>query len=593
MSQAGSEAGSDTSHDLTAAWATAILTRLAAYGVRDLCIAPGSRSAPLALAAGRMQDAESAEPGPHFTLHTHFDERGLAFYALGLCRQRQRPVAIVTTSGTALPNLYPALVEARYSYLPLIALTADRPPELLDCGANQAITQPGLFAPHVRAEVSLPPPDLHLSPGWLALRLDAVLRRGCDPQAPGPVHINVQLREPLYGGGESAAVWLAQPTAPAPAPLATPVGSGCGVEGNEGEPVALQPPLLFVAGALKESEAAAVLACAEAAAIPILADIGSQLRLTDHRCVIGGGELLLATAAGREAFSGVRQVFQFGGRLTGKRIAQWLTQHTAEHYLVSPYTDIHDPAWRAQPLYSDIAAFCQTLQPPQQAPLPGLAAARTTQDRCLSQALTATAPPNGELDELSAVATTVAELPEQMALFPGNSLAIRICDLLAPAVSGQPCITQRGASGIDGLIATAAGHAFYHSPGVTAILGDLSVLHDLNSLELAAAVPHPLVLIVLNNDGGGIFDWLPARTHPAVQRQLFRMPHGRDFAHAAAQFALPYRRCSDVATLQAVYREACAHPGASLLEVPCAPQQASERLTELLRRLAEVEGGGC
>ncbi|MBE0489914.1 MAG: 2-succinyl-5-enolpyruvyl-6-hydroxy-3-cyclohexene-1-carboxylic-acid synthase, partial [Halomonas sp.] len=175
-------------------WATLILARLHDHGVRDICIAPGSRSAPLALAAARLADHRD-----DLALHTHFDERGLGFLALGLTRASGRPTVLITTSGTAVPNLHPALVEAFQTHQPLVALTADRPPELIHCGANQAIEQPGLFALHVRSQLDLPPPDKAVSANWLVRQLDHCLQAlsGTDR---GPIHINAPFRDPLYGG---------------------------------------------------------------------------------------------------------------------------------------------------------------------------------------------------------------------------------------------------------------------------------------------------------------------------------------------------------------------------------------------------------
>ncbi|MCG5530858.1 2-succinyl-5-enolpyruvyl-6-hydroxy-3-cyclohexene-1-carboxylic-acid synthase [Halorhodospira halochloris] len=570
-------------YDLNAAWADSIVNRLLAHDVRDVCIAPGSRSAPLALAAGRMSKAE-----PRLRIHTHFDERGLAFYALGLSRQTGRPCAVITTSGTAVPNLYPALTEARHSYLPLIALTADRPPELLNCGANQAIDQVELFAPQARASLNLPPPDDRLGPLWLARRIDSALERARDPADGGPVHINVQFREPLYGGGEAIDehAWQQQLPSPAPRPAAAP---------HHDPQVEIRPPLLFVAGSLDDEQAQAVLNCAERASIPILADISSQLRLLEHPCVIGGSELLLATTCGREALNAAHQIWQFGGRLTGKRIAQWLTYTNAEHYLVSPRNDYLDPAWRAKPIQADIVSFCASIEPPEQPPIANL-------DKAIGQVRGITLPrlskaekvpsegSTGEdqesgFDELVASHIIATELPKKMALFPGNSLAIRLFDLLATPRHGNTCITQRGASGIDGLIATAAGHAARHPAGVTLVIGDLSALHDLNSLALAAAAEHPLAIVVLNNDGGGIFDMLPARGQGESHKQLFRMPHGFSFEHAAAQFRLPYHLCADANRLRQAYRKACQTPGATVIEVACPPQQGCDRLGELMRSL--------
>ncbi|MFW6379944.1 MAG: 2-succinyl-5-enolpyruvyl-6-hydroxy-3-cyclohexene-1-carboxylic-acid synthase [Halorhodospira sp.] len=546
-----------------ATWAGALLDRLYEHGVRDLCLAPGSRSAPLALAAARRADSSGV-----MTVHTHYDERGLGFFALGLIRATGRPVAVITTSGTAVPNLHPAMAEAWQSCLPLIAVTADRPPELHDCGANQAIPQEGVFSPHVRTSLNLPAPEAGLSTAWLAGRLDSALAAATAHTDPSPIHLNVPFREPLYGGCEETAdnVPALPRYAGPPAPVTLPAPT---------------PPLLLVAGQLAEDEAEAALAAAEKTGIPILADLGSQLRLRQHPCVIDSPELLLATPTGRAACAKARQVIQLGGRLTGKRLPAWLAAHAPRRWLVSRHRAYLDPDWQATAVQTDIPSLCQSLPRTRQAPLPGLAEA-VARVRERRRALV----PEG-FAEPAAAARLSRLLPTGMTLFAGNSLPVRALDLFAETGSGNRCLTQRGASGIDGLIATAAGHAVRHP--TTLMIGDLSALHDLNSLALFAAAPQPCIAVVLNNDGGGIFDLLPAHHEGEAHRRLFRMPHGLDFAEAAAQFGLPYWRCEDVDGLEAAYTEALAHGGGSVIEAVCPPGRGSAQITALLRALETKE----
>ncbi|ABM61903.1 2-succinyl-5-enolpyruvyl-6-hydroxy-3-cyclohexene-1-carboxylic-acid synthase [Halorhodospira halophila] len=550
--------------DLNATWAGSLLDRLRGHGVHDVCIAPGSRSAPLALAAARRADR-----GDDLTLHTHFDERGLAFYALGLIRASRRPVAVITTSGTAAPNLHPAVAEARQSSLPLVVITADRPPELHHCGANQAMPQEDLFAPLVRAALALPPPEATLCGHWLNRRLDATLAEATGAGATGPIHLNVPLREPLYGGTEHPPVAPPLPPRRAPRAAAPPLGPA-------------EPPQLFVAGGLNPEEAEAVLETAAAGNIPILADPSSQLRLRAHPCILGGAEHLLATAAGRAALGQARQVVQFGGRLTGRRLPAWLTEHAPQRWLITGDDHDLDPDWQATTVQADIATAARALRPAApQPPLPGLTEALTRVAETRSAALA-----NEPFAEPAATERLSRTLPPGMALFAGNSLPIRAVDLFAVAKHGNPCVTQRGVSGIDGLIATAAGFAHHHPDGVTLVIGDLSALHDLNSLALLDQARHTCVVVVLNNDGGGIFDLLPARSEgDDAHRRLFRMPHGYGFSQAAAQFRLPYWQCTDGDSLEAAHREACTRPGGSVIEVACPPGAGSEQMANLFRTL--------
>ncbi|TVQ69089.1 MAG: 2-succinyl-5-enolpyruvyl-6-hydroxy-3-cyclohexene-1-carboxylic-acid synthase [Chromatiaceae bacterium] len=548
------------------AWATLILERLHDHGVRDICIAPGSRSAPLALAAARLADHRD-----DLSLHTHFDERGLGFLALGLARASGRPTTLITTSGTAVPNLHPALVEAFQTHQPLIALTADRPPELIHCGANQAIEQPGLFALHVRAQLNLPPPDTAISAGWLGGELDQCLRvlRGPDR---GPVHINAPFREPLYGTSQLAdfGPWRSDLRTP---PNATPTP----------EVVALprvHAPLALVAGQLDTDEAEAVLELAQRADLPILADIGSQLRLIDHPCIVPYPDLLPASPNGQRRLAGLRQVIQFGGRITSKRLNQWLAGFAGEYWLVSPHSGCLDPERRAIAIQANIPALCQQLAPSPQKDTGLVAAARAFTPRL--EAAT-----RELFSELSVARRLSQEIPQEMALFPGNSLSIRLLDAVAEPGLGQRCVTSRGASGIDGLVATAAGFARRHPGGLTLLLGDLSLLHDLNSLALTQGSPSPLVIIVLNNDGGAIFNLLPAQSQGEHFRPLFQLPHGLGFEQAAAQFRLSYAAPGNLDAFAEAYRAACKRPGATLIELTFPPDRGSRALSGLIQSIRD------
>jgi 2-succinyl-5-enolpyruvyl-6-hydroxy-3-cyclohexene-1-carboxylate synthase len=552
------------------AWAHVLVDRLhRRHRVQDICIAPGSRSAPLALAAARY-----SHDHPELLLHTHFDERGLAFQALGLTKATRRPVAIITTSGTAIANLHPAMIESYEDHRPLIAVSADRPEELHGCGANQTIDQRGLFASHVRGELRLPAPDIAWSAGRLCRELDRVLDRlhGVDA---GPVHINAPFREPLYGTPEEQdfGPWLSdRPDADWGRP-ATPDRTAL---------PEMRGPLLLVAGQLEADEADAVLALARRLRLPIAADIGSQLRLVRDPLVLDGFDWLLASPRGRAALGAVNQVLQFGGRLTGKRLNDWLSAFPGRRWLVSRHSAYLDPDRRAVAIQADIPGFCARLALPAQPDL-GLAATARDLGRRVDAFLA------GEFSELAAARILSEEIPPSMALMAGNSLSIRLMDMFARPRLGNPCVANRGASGIDGLVATAAGFARRHPAGLTLLVGDLSLLHDLNSLALAARSTAPLVIVVLNDDGGGIFNLLPAREQADWFEPLFQLPHGLDFRHAADQFGVHYACAESSADLRATYREGCARNGCTLIELRFPPRQSAALLRELARRLARDE----
>ncbi|MCG5499430.1 2-succinyl-5-enolpyruvyl-6-hydroxy-3-cyclohexene-1-carboxylic-acid synthase [Ectothiorhodospira lacustris] len=549
------------------AWAHLLIDRLYQHGVRDICLAPGSRSAPLSLAAARYRDDH-----PDLGLHTHFDERGLAFLGLGLCKAGQRPVALITTSGTAVPNLHPALVEAFQTHQPLVAVTADRPEELVGCGANQAIVQPGIFQSHTRAALNLPPPDATLSGGWLAQQLDAVLARLRGPDR-GPVHINVPFREPLYGTSDSIdfGPWLADVP---PVEMSPPPHPGFSLH-------RLREPVIFVAGQLDTEEAEAVLALAETASVPILADIGSQLRLREHPCVLAHPDLLLAITHVRRRLKAMHQVVQFGGRITSKRINQWLACFQGQYWLVSPHEDGLDPEHHATQIQASIPEFCNQLRVPPQRGL-GIESLQSQLSEHLE--LTLTYP----FSEPAAARIIADMIPENMLLLPGNSLSIRLLDMVARPGRGNRCITNRGASGIDGLVATAMGLAMGHPAGATLLIGDLSLLHDLNSLALAPRCHHPLIIVVLNNDGGGIFNLLPAAEQKEHFQALFQLPHGLTFRSAAALFGLAYANPDSAAGFEKTYSDACRKGGVTLIELNFPHNQSSRIIKGLISALVEV-----
>ena len=304
--------------NLNSLWSALLLEELWRLGVEHICIAPGSRSAPLTLAAAVH---------PSLQQHVHFDERGLAFYALGLAKSSGKPVAVITTSGTAVPNLYPAIVEARQSGVPLVIITADRPPELIDCGANQAIEQQDIFSGYPGATIRLPTPSLDIPANWLLTSIDQAYARSCRQGL--PLHINCMFREPLYPGkkDEDYSLYLAETTrwieSGSPHTEYELQGDGS----LNASPVSwaefMSGKGLVVVGRLRTSDDInAVLALAQRLSWPVLADIQSQLH--GHPAVIPHSDLFLASRSGRALMCQADRVFQVGGHLISKRLDHFL-----------------------------------------------------------------------------------------------------------------------------------------------------------------------------------------------------------------------------------------------------------------------------
>ncbi|MFV7769994.1 2-succinyl-5-enolpyruvyl-6-hydroxy-3-cyclohexene-1-carboxylic-acid synthase [Shewanella marisflavi] len=553
--------------ELNLLWGSLILEELARLGVQHVCMAPGSRSTPLTLAAAKQSKLKQ---------HLHFDERGLGFLALGLAKASRAPVAIITTSGTAVANLYPAIVEAWLTQVPLIVLSGDRPPELLGCGANQAIVQPAIFADYAK-QVNLPTPDLAIPPQALLTLLDESVAN-----AKRPVHVNCMYREPLYPSSMSADFtqylsplgnWQhsVNPynhyaeakliSSPAPDALARFV-HGKGV---------------IVAGTLAPHEhPEQLIELAQKLGWPLLTDAQSQLR--QHGAAIGNIDQLLLQPKAKALLQAADTVLVFGGRLLSKRLISYLNEQKWKRYWqVLPEQTRLDPSHSAKQIWiSPLANFTQLPWP------------RSSEANWAVQLIEA----NEQLATLfqqqiddaefgeAQVVRAVANQGEQQ-LFIGNSLPVRLYDMFAPITASAPSIyTNRGASGIDGLLATACGIAAHKGQATTLIIGDLSQLHDLNSLALAAKQQGPFVIVILNNDGGNIFNLLPVPDEK-LRSNYYRLAHGLEFGYGAAMFGLPYNRVEDLLSFNEAYRDALAYRGASVIEVCVAQDQASEQIARL------------
>lgn len=543
-------------------WAATILEALTRQGVRHICIAPGSRSTPLTLAA-----AENIA----FTCHSHFDERGLGHLALGLAKSSREPVAIIVTSGTAVANLYPAVIEAGLTGEKLVLLTADRPPELIDCGANQAIRQQGIFASHPAASVNLPRPSQDIPARWLVSTLDSAMGQ---LQA-GALHINCPFAEPLYGvmddtglnwqnalgeWWESDKPWLQEMHA-------------TGVVIQSDWPQWRQKRGVVVAGRMSAAEGIKLAAWAKVQGWPLIGDVLSQTGQP-----LPCADLWLANKAA-DCLRQAEIVIQFGGHLTGKRVLQWQAACQAEEYwLVDASAGRLDPAHhRGRRLVAEIS--CWLDNHPAQSTESWAPELQTLASATLRQAQAQTA----DFGEAQVAQRIGQLLPAEGQLFVGNSLVVRLIDALAQLPAGYPVFGNRGASGIDGLIATAAGVQRASQRPTLAIIGDLSALYDMNSLALLRDASAPLVLLVVNNNGGQIFSMLP--TVAESRERFYTMPQNVNFSHAAAMFGLAYQQPDHWDALQIAVDNAWQHAGTTLIEVIVEPTAGVDCLKQLLVRV--------
>jgi 2-succinyl-5-enolpyruvyl-6-hydroxy-3-cyclohexene-1-carboxylate synthase len=523
---------------------------LARCGLREVVIAPGSRSTPLAMAFSDLEQQGRVR------LHVRIDERSASFTALGLAKMSRRPVAVLCTSGTAAANFHPAVVEADESGVPLLVLTADRPPELRSTGANQVIDQMKLYGSAVRwfCEAGVPERRPGMNAYWRSLACRAwALASGSGGGLAGPVHLNLPFREPLTPELTGSAGEQDWPDSldgrPDDSPWTRFHGSmGPGGTGGGQPPVAGGlggvPPVeintvekgVLVCGNGDDEAAVAELAgLAEQAGWPVLAEPSSGARhgpnaLSAYQYLLATPEFVAAhrpdvlVSAGRPGLSRAQLAFLGGpaGRhvVIGPGPGRW----------ADPQRAATDVAARIR-LGGFPAGTTAWLEEWRRAD----DAARRAVDRVLDQ--------DDRLTEPRLARDLVQGLPEDSLLWAGSSMPVRDLDCHGAPRADLRILASRGASGIDGTVSAAIGAALAYSGPAFALIGDLAFLHDAPGLALGPDEPRPdLCLIVVNNDGGGIFSALEQAAFGRSFERLFATPHGAGLDHLAAAFGLPYQR---------------------------------------------------
>jgi 2-succinyl-5-enolpyruvyl-6-hydroxy-3-cyclohexene-1-carboxylate synthase len=504
------------------AFARVLVDELVRGGVADAVLAPGSRSAPVALALA------AAERAGRLRLHVRIDERTAAFLALGLAKASGRPVPVLTTSGTAAAHLHAAVLEADASGVPLLALTADRPPELRATGANQTIEQPGLYGGAVRwaADVGVPEAGREAAQNryWRSLAAKALLTAaGVLSGQPGPVHLNLALREPLLPEDDDTELtgpWAGRPDG-APWTAGRPAG-----------PVARRSPdvrsgrtLAVVGdGGAVGPDAGVAGTVSDMFGWPLIAEPSSGV--WGSRAAVRGGALLLGASPWLAAHRPDRVVVV--GRPTLSRpVSALLADPAVRVETVTP-----GPRWADAGRTSSLVDR-DVLGADPAGPVDGewFAAWQRASAR-VGAAVDALLDGSGVLTAARLARDVVAALPSGALLVLGSSTPVRDVDRLAVPRADLTVLANRGVAGIDGTISTAVGAALTHTGGPAfALMGDLTFLHDLTGLLLGEGEPVPdLTVVVPDNDGGGIFAQLePGEDrHARDYRRVFGTPHGRD-----------------------------------------------------------------
>jgi 2-succinyl-5-enolpyruvyl-6-hydroxy-3-cyclohexene-1-carboxylate synthase len=541
--------------DVQAAFCAVLADEWARAGVTEAVVAPGSRSTPLVLAL----DAE-----PRIRVHVVLDERSAGFVALGLGQAARRPAVVATTSGTASVELHPAIVEASYAGVPLIAATADRPPELHQVAAPQTIDQEGLFGGVVRWACSPGVAELSSAASWRSLASRCVAETS--GRAPGPVHINLAFREPLVGSADDldipsgrpggapwhdSAGWLA---GAAPDDLVDLLGSHAGARG------------LIVAGA-GAGDPSSLLAAADRLGWPVLADPRSGCRTADRPVVAAADALLRVPSV-----AGWRPdvVLRVGAPWSSKVVNQWLGALPSDvpQVLVDPQQAWRDPERTASHVLATdpevlMSAVVGCLPPDSGGKsdwygswLAAESAAREVFEANLGA---------GALHSLSEPAVAraaLAGLPDGGQLVVSSSMPVRDVEWYGAPRSGIHVLANRGVNGIDGVLSTAIGVALAHGRPTLALMGDLAFVYDAGAMVWIATREVALTVVVVDNDGGGIFSFLPqaSKLESPVFERYWGTPHGLDLGALARAYGVDVLPVGGRSQLDALVSDA-AKPG--------------------------------
>ena len=567
--------------NLHLAWARVLLRGLATSGVVDVVVSPGSRSTPLVIAI-------ADDPG--IRAHVVLDERSAAFFALGQARATGRPSVLVCTSGTAAAHYLPAVVEADAAGIPIVVITADRPWEAHDCGASQTIDQSRLFGGFVRYAADVGQPDPTPEALRAIARVAAQAVAAATGARPGPVHVNVRFRKPLEPvDAPDSEPWSADVEAivarGSPRVVAGRIEPDPGFVAELAARVAATSRGLLVCGpspAREDGLRAAVGELSRKAAFPVLAEATSQVRFgpaSPGAVVCSSFDALLRAPAVRARLA-PDLVIELGAPATSSAWAGALAElRDVPRWVVAP-SGFPDPDGSARGVVQvDPAIFVRALASRLADRVrPSPYAMEWARLDAVASPLVDRTTEGDALGEGRATRCLVESMPEGALLAVGNSLAVRHLDTYCRAGGrALPVLSQRGASGIDGLVSGAAGAAAASGRPVGLLVGDLSFAHDASGLAAARAVDVPLVIVVLQNGGGRIFDQLPiARRVPAgTLSRFFTTPADLDLAALARAYGVAFARARRPADLAAALAAGWGRAGTTLIEAVVGDAEAA------------------
>lgn len=546
--------------DIYQQWTIPFFDSLTAAGVEQIVISPGSRSTPLAL---------TALANHAFACNVVVDERSAAFFALGQIRLSGKPSVLICTSGSAGAHYFPAIVEAFQSSLPLIILTADRPWERQQCGTNQTVPQQRFFGTYTKSTFELGEPT-HYGAAQSAVCRVATQAVFCAMSpAPGPVHINARFRKPLEPPS-----WPIQNSPPsvaiAQAPPPRQVVSEDGVqqlvslcnEYRHGIIVCGPGPLLGD----EQSRKKEILKISEATGFPIFAEAASSIKNSSK--ILQHGSTYFQTIDEHQHVPEL--IIEIHRPLSSSSYEKFSSQHPKIRRVVLTEDGYVDPSGTASlVLIGEIPnALERAAKQIKRNPSTNWTRLLINIDQNIAQSLALFLKQTPFCDA-TAIATILGCLSADTIFCLGNSMAIRDVDTFAEQIPCAAVLHQRGASGIDGLISGAAGTASCSERPVVLVLGDLSALHDLGGVALLKKISSPLVVVIINNDGGQIFNQLPIANNDRLRAELrraFVLPGTPSFKGVCEMFQISYKLAQDTATLKTALGLALATPGATVVE---------------------------
>lgn len=583
-----------TAADRQTQWARLVIDSFARAGVDHAVISPGSRSTPFVIAALENEQLECISA---------IDERSAAHYALGRARATLRPSLLVCTSGSAAANYFPAVMEANEAGVPVIVLSADRPPELHHCGANQTTDQIDLYGKHVRFFANLGEPQEDELSLRAARRLISQSVLEATGPRPGPVHINAQARKPLepVPPSDSLRTRVDQISSE---PM-TRLESARSLDPKQVEQIparvvdsvaeafasSARPIILCGPADLRSAMSSdAVQQLAERTGAPILAEAASQLRYRGLRQVIGGFDTVWRTRTGQSTCV-PDFVLQLGAAPISKGWELLCASRRIRRVVVHPWKWA-DPTSDAEAVVrcdigSFVAELCRADHPRDRRDDAFTRRFELAESIAWSAADAIIRETGDALTEGAVARMVVDSAPHGSALVLGNSLPIRDVDTWAPPNDKLLAVhCQRGVSGIDGVVSGGAGVASAVDGSTTLLIGDVSFVHDLNGLQLASRVRGPLVIVVIQNGGGRIFAQLPvARDGKPSWLPYFTTPHHVDLASASAAFGCGFVRADTATGLLEALRSSHARSGCTVIEAVVPSDSAQELGRELADRV--------